>query len=554
MTDGDISAIDAGLAALLRRDWPAAADHYGRALAEEESAAALEGWATARWWLDDLDGAIGARERAYALRRRQGDDREAAYDAAFLAWDHGALRGGSAVANGWLQRARRLTRDLPPDGGQAWLPLIEASFHLDDDHHEVLRLATEGLETAHRLGVFDIEMTAQTLRGLALVSLGDVSEGMALLDEGAAAATSGELHDPIAIGSCCCNMIIACERARDFDRVADWCRQLEVFAERSGQRPLLALCRAHHGAMLVLRGEWDDADGELTWAAETLADLRPPVAGYARARLAGLRHRQGRDDEARALLDAAGTHSLVALGRATLAFDAGDLVGAGELAERYLRRLGDDEHHLDAAGALELLVPVRLAADEVAAGRAAHERLADLADRAGTESLRGAERHAAGQVAVVAGELAAARTAFEDAVDLFVASGEPFEAAKARLGLAEALVRLDRLSAAQAVASEAGASLDALGAAPAAQRAKALVERLGGGSGRRAPGPRSGLTRREVEVLALVADGCSNREIAERLVVSEHTVHRHVANVLTKLGVPSRAAAVAVAAELGLLR
>jgi DNA-binding CsgD family transcriptional regulator len=61
------------------------------------------------------------------------------------------------------------------------------------------------------------------------------------------------------------------------------------------------------------------------------------------------------------------------------------------------------------------------------------------------------------------------------------------------------------------------------------------------------------LSAREREVLALVATGLSDREIAERLVVSHHTVHRHVANIRRKLGRGSRSAAVAEAARLGLL-
>jgi len=131
--------------------------------------------------------------------------------------------------------------------------LIEASFHLDTDAEAVLRLSTEAAEHARAHGGLDIEMTARTLQGLALVSLGRVEEGTGLLDEGTAAATAGELHDPIAIGSCCCNMIIACERARDFDRAGQWCEQLAAFCEQTGQRPLLALCRAHHGTVLMMR-------------------------------------------------------------------------------------------------------------------------------------------------------------------------------------------------------------------------------------------------------------------------------------------------------------
>jgi DNA-binding NarL/FixJ family response regulator len=61
------------------------------------------------------------------------------------------------------------------------------------------------------------------------------------------------------------------------------------------------------------------------------------------------------------------------------------------------------------------------------------------------------------------------------------------------------------------------------------------------------------LTSRELEVMRLVAQGLSDAEIAERLVVSPHTVHRHVANVRSKLRLPSRAAAVAYASRAGLL-
>jgi ATP/maltotriose-dependent transcriptional regulator MalT len=61
------------------------------------------------------------------------------------------------------------------------------------------------------------------------------------------------------------------------------------------------------------------------------------------------------------------------------------------------------------------------------------------------------------------------------------------------------------------------------------------------------------LSARELEVLRLVAEGLSDAEIAERLVLSRHTVHRHVANIRTKLRVASRAAAAAHAARLGLL-
>ena len=535
--------------ALGRRAWGEARELYERGLAVQESAEALEGVAVANWWLDDVDAAIAARERAYVLRREQGQTIEAARVAGFLAWDYGAMRGANAVANGWLQRARRLVEDLELSAEQAWLPLIEASFHLDTDPDTVLRLSREAAELARVHGGLDIEMTARTLQGLALVSLGRVQEGTRLLDEGTAAATAGELYDPIAIGSCCCNMIIACERARDFDRAGQWCEQLAAYCERTGQRPLLALCRAHHGTVLMMRGDWPAAEEELAWAADELSKLRPPLAGYARARFAQLRRRQGRRRAARALVAQAGTHILAPLVQAELALDENDPSGALAHAERYLRGLGG-EQPIESAAALELLVPTRIRLGEPAAARDAHAQLATIAAAVGTASLRAAERRAAGRVALADRDPDAARPALEDAIDLYQRSVTPLEAAQARLDLARALAVQDRATDGLEHALAARAVFEELGAARDAAYADKVVARLGGRSG---VARRAGLTAREVEVLGLVAQGLSNREIGERLVVSEHTVHRHVANIYARLGVSSRAAAVAVAAERDLL-
>jgi ATP/maltotriose-dependent transcriptional regulator MalT len=459
------------------------------------------------------------------------------------------MRGTTAVANGWLQRARRLVEDLEPSAEHAWLLLIEASFHLDTDADAVLRLSTEAAEHARSHGGLDVEMTARTLQGLALVSLGRVQEGTRLLDEGTAAATAGELYDPIAIGSCCCNMIIACERARDFDRAGQWCERLTAFCERTGQRPLLALCRAHHGTVLTVRGEWELAEHELQWATGELSTLRPPLAGYARARFAELRRRQGRYAEARELLGEAPEHVLVPLIQAELALDEGDPSAALGYAEWYLRRLGG-EQPIESAAALELLVPIRLRLGESDLAREAHAQLAAIADAVATEALRAAERCAAGEIALTAQDHDTARTAFEDAIELYRRTRAPFEAAQAELALARTLAAQDRGRAALDHALAASATFEQLGAERAARGAAELVGQLGG---RSAAGRRGGLTGRELEVLSLVAQGLSNPQIAERLVVSEHTIHRHLANIYAKLRVPSRAAAVALAAERDLL-
>ena len=103
-------------------------------------------------------------------------------------------------------------------------------------------------------------------------------------------------------------------------------------------------------------------------------------------------------------------------------------------------------------------------------------------------------------------------------------------------------------------ARAARTTLEAIGAALAAERASELLEELENLPEAEPAGTiLPELTQRETEVLRLVALGLSNREIAERLVVSEHTVHRHVANILTKLRLSSRAAAAAHAAKHGLV-
>jgi LuxR family maltose regulon positive regulatory protein len=532
-------------AALERRDWAAAQELYERMLASEERADALEGLAVARWWQDDVDAAIAARERAYPMRSERGETVEAARVAGFLAWDYGAMRGANAIANGWLQRARRLIEGSESSAEHAWLPLIEASFHIDTDPAAVLRLSTEAAEHARAHGGLDIEMTARTLRGLALVSLGQVEEGNRLLDEGSAAATAGELRDPLAIGSCCCNMIIACERARDFDRAGQWCEQLAAFCERTGQKPLLALCRAHHGTVLMMRGDWPAADEDLSWAADQLATLRPPLAGYARGRLAQLRRRQGRQRQARDLVEQAGAHVLAPLVQAELALDGNDPAAALGQAERYLRALGEDRP-IESAAAFELIVQAQIRLRDVEEARAAHAHLAEIAEAARTDSLRAAERVAAGRIALAAHDYGEARRALEDGVDLLDRCAAPYEAALGRLELAHALVAEERPAAAHEIALAARSVFETLGAAPALKLADKFVAKLGGRN-------RTGLTAREIEVLSLVARGLSNREVAERLVVSEHTVHRHLANIYARLGVSSRAAAVRLAVENDLL-
>jgi ATP/maltotriose-dependent transcriptional regulator MalT len=240
---------------------------------------------------------------------------------------------------------------------------------------------------------------------------------------------------------------------------------------------------------------------------------------------------------------------LVPLVQAELALDDDDPSAALGYADRYLRSLGG-EQPIESAAAFELLVPARIRLGELDLAREAHTALVAIADAVGTEPVRAAERCAAARIAQADGDLDTARGAFEDAIEHYQRSAAPFEAAQTQLELAQTLASQDRADSGLELALAAAATFEQLGAERAAKSAGRLVGRLGG---RSAAAKRSGLTRREVEILSLVAEGLSNRQIAERLVVSEHTVHRHLANLYAKLGVSSRAAAVALASQRDLL-
>jgi ATP/maltotriose-dependent transcriptional regulator MalT len=261
------------------------------------------------------------------------------------------------------------------------------------------------------------------------------------------------------------------------------------------------------------------------------------------ARLGELRARQGRTEEARALFERALPHRPALVGLGALTLEEGDALGAADIAERILRRIGEAAP-IERVPALELLARARAELGELDAARDALGELADIAERLGTPYLRGHAHLVMGEVGERSGNHEEARRSLEDALDLFTECAAPYDAALARLALSRTLTSLGRPEAAGAEAERARAVFARLGATRD-------VSRAGGAAGR---ADRLGeLTPREHEVLTLVAQGLSDAEIAERLFVSPHTVHRHVANVRTKLRLPSRAAAVAYAARAGLL-
>jgi LuxR family maltose regulon positive regulatory protein len=548
--------LDAGWTALGRGDWERARVAFEESLAEEATPEAFEGLGCAGQMLNEDRLTFDARERAYRQYLDLGEMSSAARIAAWLAADYLLFRGEPAVANGWLQRAHSLTDGLEPGADHGWLAIHEGhiALALDEDTAKARLLATRAVELGRSFGVPELEMLGLGLEGRALVSEGELDEGMRRLDEATTVALAGEATLLYCVAWACCYLISACERVRDYERAAQWCARVGDFC---GQHDIFLLntCRAHYASVLSWQGRWNEAESQLSKAVWGLQASRPPMVGDALARLGELRRRQGRLDDAEELFARSETHSLTLLGRAALALDRDQPAEAAELADRYLRRF-PGAGRVERSAGLELAIRAFARMGEFESATEALEQLRQIAERVRTRALLAALRSSEGTLAFALGEQDAARCSFEDALDLLAASDARFEAGRVRLDLAVALSALGRPDVARREIEAAIADFREMGADGERARAEALLAKL------RQPRatlpadavdtPLSVLSQRELEVLALVAEGLTNRDIARRLVLSDHTVNRHVANILRKLGLSSRAAAASLAGRYGL--
>lgn len=549
--------LDAGWAALSGGDWKRARTFFEEALSQDETPEALEGMGWVGHMLNEDRLTFDARGRAFRLYVERGEKGSAARIAAWLAADCLLFRGEPAVANGWLRRAHSLIDGLEAGVDHGWLAIHEGhiAIALDEDTVKARRLAARAVELGRMFGAPELEMLGLGLEGRALVSEGELEEGMRRLDEATTVALAGEAKLLYCVAWACCYVVSACERVRDYERAAQWCARVGEFC---GQHDIFLLntCRTHYASVLSWQGRWEEAESELSAAVEGLQASRPPMIGDALARLGELRRRQGRLADAEELFARSETHSLSLLGSAALALDRGQPADAAELADRYLRRFPDPSRVERSAG-LEVAIRALAHLGELERATEALVQFREIAARARTRPLLGALCSSEGTLALARGDHDAARRSFEDALDLFAASDARFETARVRLDLAATLSALGRDDRAKREIEAALAYFQEVGAVGESARAEAMLGKLRLSLATlpvEAVGtPLGDLSKRELEVLSLVATGLTNRGIARRLVLSEHTVNRHVANILRKLGLTSRAAAASLASRHGLV-
>jgi DNA-binding CsgD family transcriptional regulator len=302
-------------------------------------------------------------------------------------------------------------------------------------------------------------------------------------------------------------------------------------------------CRLHYGGILVAVGRWAEAEKELLAAARVFEGGYRGMQAAPLIRLAGLRVRQGRIEEAERLLEGNESRPAARQVLAEVALGRGDLALAEDRARLCLE--AEDTASPACAPVLELLVQIHVAGGDLEAARAALERLTALATAGRNERTTAAAELAAGRLHIAVDD-AGARSHLQRAFDAFSALELPLEAGRAQLELARALAR-EAPAGAVAEARLALATFERLGASRDADAAADLLRTLGEAAGRAWPKRYGTLTKRETEVLSLLREGCSNPEIAARLYISRRTAEHHVANILSKLELRSRAEAAAYA-------
>jgi ATP/maltotriose-dependent transcriptional regulator MalT len=540
--DESANSLAAGQAALAAADWTGARTAFEAALRAADTPAAHDGLGIALWWLNDIAAAHEQRTAAYAEFKRQGDLRRAGYLAAWLAREQVFLHQNASAMNGWFARAERLLSDADPSAEKCWFDLFRASMLASPD--ELAAVAFRTLDLARQLGEDDLEVAALAFGGLARVAAGDVSSGMNCLDEAMAAATGGEVGNLMVVSEVFCVTLSACEMSGDWVRTEHWCRAAADYAQRYNCSFLSAYCRTTYGGLLTATGRWREAEAALTEAIRVFDGGHRGLRVHAVLKLADLRVCQGRLEEAEALV-----RGLEDQGAATMPLARLHLARREpELARALLEQaLGSaPAPALNQAPLLLLCVDAALALGDPAGARRAAEQLAALAELAHSDLLLAQADLARGQITRDTDQADAVRH-FRAALERLGQYEQSLLGSRAKLELARALKTADP-PAALTWARAALATFERLGAAHEAGEAAQVLRDLGapGRVSARAAGP---LTPRETEVLALLAHGLSNREIAGRLVISAKTVEHHVSQILGKLGLRSRAEAAAYAAQ-----
>ena len=460
------NALESGRDAVRRHAWReafdqlTAADQTGKLNADD-----LEALAEAAWWSGHADACISARERAYPLHVEAGQPRRAALLALALAKGQFEQRN-SAVGMAWLNRSERLLRDEPIGVEHGHLARLQTLIALeaDADFERALELAAETFNIGIRFGDRDLMALGLQDKGRTLVARGQVGEGMALLDEAAVAALSGELL-PMTTGIIYCNLIGTCEGMADYKRAREWTDAARRWCDRQSISAFPGMCRVHRAEIIRLQGSWQEAELEARSAFE---ELRGFIAEYAAEALYVIGEtRLGRGDLVEARDAFRQAHELGREpnpGLALLRLAEGDVGAAGAAIKR---GLASAQQPLPRARLLPAQVTIALAAGDRVTAAAAATELESIASTYATPALNARALSARAAVTLAEGDADSAVRDFCEALALWREVEAPYEEASTRVGLASAYQAggdseggVLELRAAHATFARLGAALD----------------------------------------------------------------------------------------------
>ena len=524
------------------REWTAAYEALSAADRDEALAADdLLRLARAAYMLGRDDHYLVGLERAHGALMETGETRGAAVCTWWIG-HHLLFRGEAGPAMGWLARGRRLLEDDDGDCVErGYVQLGELLEHVIGGEPQAAHdLAAEIAGIGERFGDHDLASLAGMEQGHALVRLGRTDEGLRLVDETMVAVTTGELS-PVVAGIVYCNTIAFCQSVYELRRAREWTTALTRWCEQ--QPDMIAhngLCLVHRAELMTLGGDWAEALEELRVLGErfTRGVLNRRALGRAAYQRGEVSRLQGAFTDAEASYREAtrlGWEPQPGLALMRLA------QGNEEVAAAAIRRaVGETTQPLKRAALLPAYVEIMVASGDLEAARSACRELGLTAERQGNDALAAMSAFADGTVSLAEGDADGALPAARRAWHAWRALDAPCEAARARVLVGRTCRALSDDDAAALELEAARGVFEQLGAAPELARLDALTRQA-------AANGDHGLTDRELEVLRLVAAGESNREIAAKLVISEHTVARHLQNIFAKLNVQSRTAAGAYA-------
>jgi DNA-binding CsgD family transcriptional regulator len=529
-----------------RRAWP---DAY-RSLSAADQATRLGGedlelLAMTAYLIGRDDDYLRALERAHHAHLDAGE-RLRAIRAAFWLGLRLFFRGEVGPATGWLARAERLLEHEQhecAERGYLLLPVVEQHLAAGD-LEAAFATAAEAAQIGERCGDADLIAFTRHEQGRIRIRQGQVEKGLALLDEVMVSATAGELS-PLVTGLMFCSVIEACQEVYAFGRAHEWTAALAQWCEEQPEMvAFTGVCRVHRAEIMQLRGAWQEAIEEAQRArerAEGVSRQTAAAALYQQAEVHRLRGEFAAAEEAYRSASHCGLEPQPGLALLRL------VQGRTAAAVAAIRRaVGAGADPLLRTKLLPAQIEIALAAGDVEDARAACRELEQIAASLDTAVLGAMAAHARGAVELAEGDARAALGSLRRAFEVWQQIEAPYVAARVRelIGLACRALGDDDGAGLELDAARAG--FEQLGAAPDLARIDSLT---------RVPpsGRPHGLTPRELQVLRLVAAGKTNKRIAAELFLSEKTVDRHVSNILTKLDVPSRAAATAHAYQHALI-